>query len=151
MHNTRSSLAPSHAMLPGLDAIIEERILKAQAEGAFDHLPGAGKPLELDDDLLVPYEARIANRILKNAGVVPPEIDQVRELQGLVQAACEGDEHDPAARAAARKLRLLAVRLEHAGFRVTASSALAQYRQALMSRFEGRERSDPNLDLRHEP
>lgn len=54
-----------------LEAVAEERIQEAIRRGDFDNLPGTGKPLELDDDLLVPPELRVANRVLKNAGLVP--------------------------------------------------------------------------------
>ncbi len=56
-----------------LDALVEQRIAAAAARGEFDDLPGAGAPLSLDDDALVPEEVRVANRILKNAGFVPPQ------------------------------------------------------------------------------
>lgn len=46
-------------------------------------MPGAGAPMELDDDLLVPEEVRVANRILKNAGFVPPAVEQLRALRNL--------------------------------------------------------------------
>lgn len=39
--------------------------------------------MELDDDLLVPEEVRMANRILKNAGFVPPAVEQLRALRNL--------------------------------------------------------------------
>lgn len=48
------------------DEIIEERIRGAVLRGDFEDLPGEGKPLELDDDMLVPVELRVANRVLKN-------------------------------------------------------------------------------------
>ena len=54
----------------GWDAIIEGKIAEAQTAGAFDDLPGAGKPLDLDDDRLVPEDVRAAYRILRNAGYV---------------------------------------------------------------------------------
>ena len=62
------------------DSIAEERIAEAIRRGDFDNLPGAGKPLEFDDDLLVPIEIRVANRILKNAGFVPPEVTERTEI-----------------------------------------------------------------------
>lgn len=65
------------------DAIIEERIAAAYRRGEFDDLPGAGRPQALDDDLLVPEERRAAYRVLKNAGFVPPEILQLRELREI--------------------------------------------------------------------
>ena len=61
-----------------LDFIAEQRIAEAIANGDFDDLPGSGKPLELDDDSLVPEELRLAYRILKNAGFVPQEIESLK-------------------------------------------------------------------------
>ncbi|WP_341315465.1 DnaJ family domain-containing protein [Paraburkholderia sp. IMGN_8] len=66
-----------------LDALVEQRIAAAAARGEFDDLPGAGAPLPLDDDALVPEEVRVANRILKNAGFVPPAVEQLRALRDL--------------------------------------------------------------------
>ncbi|HWX11173.1 MAG TPA: DUF1992 domain-containing protein [Trinickia sp.] len=65
-----------------LDALVEQRIAAAAARGEFDDLPGANAPQNMDDDLL-PEEVRVANRILKNAGFVPPAIEQLRSLRHL--------------------------------------------------------------------
>ncbi|MEP7206023.1 MAG: DnaJ family domain-containing protein [Casimicrobiaceae bacterium] len=54
-------------------------------DGAFDALPGRGKPLALEDDRLVPEEARVGYRILENAGVVPPELALHREIADLAR------------------------------------------------------------------
>ncbi|MBO4301139.1 MAG: DUF1992 domain-containing protein [Desulfovibrio sp.] len=64
--------------------IAEKRIEEAQAQGAFDNLPGRGKPLELEDDSHVPEELRMAWKILRNAGCLPPELEERRELNRLV-------------------------------------------------------------------
>jgi len=69
--------------LLNFDAVAEERIQEAIRRGDFDGLPGAGKPLVLDDDPLVPAEVRAANRILKNAGLVPVEVLERREIAEL--------------------------------------------------------------------
>lgn len=66
-----------------LDALVEQRIAAAAARGEFDDLPGAGQPQDLDDDLMVPEEVRVANRILKNAGFVPPAVEHLRALSEL--------------------------------------------------------------------
>jgi len=66
-----------------LDALVEQRIAAAAARGEFDDLPGAGVPLALEDEVLVPEEVRVANRILKNAGFVPPAVEQLRALRDL--------------------------------------------------------------------
>ena len=72
-----------------LDALVEQRITAAATRGEFDHLPGTGQPLVFDDDLLVPEEVRVANRILKNAGFVPPAVEQLRALRELEQGSGE--------------------------------------------------------------
>ena len=68
------------------DTIAERRIRDAMNRGEFDNLPGAGRPLDLNEDPLVPAEVRMAYRVLKNAGIVPPEIEQRREIAGLEAA-----------------------------------------------------------------
>jgi hypothetical protein len=95
-----------------LEFLAERRIAEAVANGELDDLPGAGQPLALDDDALVPEELRLAYRILKNAGYVPEEVrtlGEIRELEALATA----DDIDAAARAkAVRKLALLKTRLD---------------------------------------
>ena len=62
------------------------------SRGDFEDLPGQGKPLNLDDDAMVPEELRTAYRMLKNAGFVPPEVAKLREAAGLraaLAAACD--------------------------------------------------------------
>jgi hypothetical protein len=66
--------------------LAEERIQAALRRGDFDDLPGAGRPLDLDDDRLVPPEVRIACRILKSAGCVPAEVLERREIAELEAA-----------------------------------------------------------------
>lgn len=65
------------------DQVAEKRILEAMAKGEFDDLEGAGKPLDLDDNSMVPPELRMAYRILKNAGYLPPELEARKELQAV--------------------------------------------------------------------
>jgi hypothetical protein len=48
--------------------IVENLIIKAQLDGQFDNLPGAGKPLPPDEFAHYPEDIRMAMRILKNAG-----------------------------------------------------------------------------------
>ncbi len=116
----------------GFDALIEAKIAEAQRDGAFDGLPGAGKPLALDDDRLVPEELRMAYRILKNAGFVPPEVEDRKEaahLRKLVAAAAAGDE---ARRKALARLALLEARLEARGL---GSPRALDYEAKLAARF----------------
>jgi hypothetical protein len=68
-----------------IDRIVEARVQEAIARGEFDDLPGAGQPLNLDDNALVPEELRGAYRLLKNAGYVPEEITLRREISDVEQ------------------------------------------------------------------
>jgi hypothetical protein len=49
--------------------IAELRIRDAMEQGRFDDLPGAGKPLDLEEYFSVPEDMRMAYSILKNADV----------------------------------------------------------------------------------
>lgn len=61
--------------------IAERKIQEAIEEGKFDNLPGKGKPLNLDDDPFTPPHLRLANRILKNAGVLPDWMQLEQEME----------------------------------------------------------------------
>jgi hypothetical protein len=88
-----------------LEFLAERRIAEAVANGELDGLPGAGRPLELDDDALIPEELRLAYRILKNAGYVPEEVRALNEIAELERIAL-GDA------TAMKKLSLLKARIE---------------------------------------
>jgi hypothetical protein len=67
------------------ETIAEKRITEALERGELSGLPGEGRPLELDDDSLIPEDLRLACRILKNAGFVPSEVEQLRSIRELQQ------------------------------------------------------------------
>ena len=76
-----------------LQFIAERRIEEAIAAGEFDGLPCAGKPLHDDIDPLLPPEARMAWRILRNAEVQPAELAREtrhRERRAALKALYEG-------------------------------------------------------------
>ncbi|MCG5073618.1 DnaJ family domain-containing protein [Paraburkholderia tagetis] len=89
-----------------LDALVEQRIAAAAARGEFDDLPGAGAPQVLDDDPFVPEEVRVANRILKNAGFVPPAVEQLRALRDLEDELAKVSDKAEQCRLRARMLAL---------------------------------------------
>lgn len=117
-----------------LDALVERRIEAAVARGEFDDLPGAGRPLALDDDPLVPEELRVACRLLKNAGCVPPELTQVAEVNQLLGAISRADLGEAERGKASRRLRALLIQLELSGRTATAQSVWQQYGEALRAR-----------------
>lgn len=97
-----------------IDQLVEARISDAQARGEFDNLPGAGQPLLLEDDALVPEELRAAYRLLKNAGYLPPTIllrREVAEVEQLLQLA----EDEMQRQSLNRRLRFLLLKLGEAG------------------------------------
>lgn len=102
-----------------LDFLAERRIAEAVSRGELDDLPGAGKPLELDDDALVPGELRPAYRILKNAGYVPQELEQLTEIRRLEDFVMRGEADAEAHSRAVRKLALLKTRVEAAYYEKT--------------------------------
>jgi hypothetical protein len=93
--------------------LAERRIEEAVSRGEFDALPGAGRPLALDDDPLVPEELRLAYRILKNAGYVPPEVQSLNEIAALERLVAAGDTDAQAKAKAVRKLALLKTSVEN--------------------------------------
>ncbi len=96
--------------LDPVTALAEQRIAEAIERGELDNLPGAGRPLVLDDDADVPPELRVAYRLLKNAGMVPPEVELRRELANAEQLLALAS--TPEDRTAAyRRWRLLETRL----------------------------------------
>jgi hypothetical protein len=91
--------------------IAEERIKEAQRAGAFDNLPGKGKPLELEDLSWVPEELRVSYYILKKAHVLPPEVEllkDVRTLEDLLKYVEDEGER----KALARSIQFKMIRLD---------------------------------------
>lgn len=118
--------------MEAFDFIAEQRIREAIQRGEFDHLPGAGKPLVLDDDSLVPEELRMAYRILKNAGFVPPEVEACREIAALEK--CLASAHDEEQLLHARR-RLQALQTRLALSRAGRGLAmLSDYRHRLLEK-----------------
>jgi DnaJ homolog subfamily C member 28 len=56
------------------DELINGRIEEAMKAGAFDNLPGKGKPLRLNENPNEPSDMQMAHKILKNNDLTPPWI-----------------------------------------------------------------------------
>lgn len=98
-----------------LDQWAERHIIEAQSKGEFDGLPGTGEPLILDDDSHVPPELRAGFRLLKNAGCLPPELEQRREAIQLLEILTGIRKDDPSYPEVSRRLSLLELKLRQAG------------------------------------
>ena len=68
------------SVFAALQRLAEERIRDAIQRGEFDNLPGRGKPLNLEDDRHIPEDLRLAYKVLKNAGCLPPELELKKEI-----------------------------------------------------------------------
>ena len=78
-----------------LQTIAEARIREAITRGELDDLPGRGKRLDLEDLSRVPEDLRAAYLLLKNAGVLPEEMQVRKEmvtLEALLDACADAEE-----------------------------------------------------------
>lgn len=115
--------------------VAEEKIREAMEKGLFDNLPGSGKPLKLDDDSRVPDDLRVAYRILKNSGHLPPELELRKEiitLQRLIGSLKDGEE---------KSNRLKELNLKILRFNIMRKTPLNLddpiYKEKLLKRFSG--------------
>jgi hypothetical protein len=74
-----------------LARIAEQKIREAMERGEFDIPAYHGKPLTFDDLAGVPETLRMGYTILKNAGVLPPEMQLKKDILALqdLLRACE--------------------------------------------------------------
>ncbi|AUZ63633.1 TPA: DUF1992 domain-containing protein [Citrobacter amalonaticus] len=98
-----------------LDQWAERHIIDAQRKGEFEDLRGAGQPLVLDDDSHVPDELRAGYRLLKNAGCLPPELEQRKEAIQLLDLLQGLRQDDPQYQEVSRRLSLLELKLRQSG------------------------------------
>ena len=69
--------------------IAENRIREAMAQGQFERLPGAGRPLDLEEYFSTPEDLRMAYSILRSANCVPAEVELLNEISRLERAIAE--------------------------------------------------------------
>lgn len=79
-------------MLDALQLIAERRIAEALREGKFNSDKWKGKPLPMEDNSFVPDDLRMAYKVLKNAGFLPPEIETKKEINKLEELIAKTDD-----------------------------------------------------------
>ena len=114
--------------------IVEERIREAQQAGAFDNLPGKGKPLVLEDLSAVPEDLRMAYHLLKNAHVLPPEAELQKEIHTL-QDLLKYLEDDGERKALAKEIEWKVIRLDLLRRRSFSLQTTRFYGKKLVRRF----------------
>ncbi len=63
--------------------IAEQKILAAIENGELDNLPGQGKPLKVEEFSSIPFELRPGYRVLKNAGILPEEMELKKQIAAM--------------------------------------------------------------------
>lgn len=71
------------------EIIAENKIREAIENGEFDNLSLCGQPLDLEDGQFVPLHLRLSQRILKNAGFLPPVLQLKKEIIQLSERLAE--------------------------------------------------------------
>jgi DnaJ homologue, subfamily C, member 28, conserved domain len=121
--------------VPLFQRIAEQRILEAQRNGAFDNLPGKGKPLELEDLSWVPEELRIGYHVLKNAHVLPPEAELLKDIHTL-EDLLKHVEDEGERRALAKSIQWKMVRLDMLKRRSLDLDSVRAYSRKLVAKFQ---------------
>ena len=120
-----------------LERIAEQRILEAQRNGAFDNLPGKGKPLELEDMSSVPDDLRIGYHVLKNANILPPEAELLKDIHTL-EDLLKHVEDEGERRALAKSIQWKMIRLDMLKRRSLDQHSLRQCGRKLVDKFRPR-------------
>ena len=115
-----------------LDQWAERHITDAQRNGEFDNLPGQGEPLILDDDSAVPEALRSGYRLLKNAGCLPPELEQRKQAVELAELLKGIRREDARYQELSRRLALMELKLQQAG--LSTDFLRGDYADKLMSK-----------------
>jgi hypothetical protein len=122
--------------VPLFQRMAEQRILEAQRKGEFDNLPGKGKPLELEDLSWVPQDLRVGYKVLKNAHVLPPEAELLKDIHTL-EDLLKHVEDEGERKALAKSIQWKIVRLDMLKRRSSAPGSLRQYGRKLVRKFGG--------------
>ena len=117
--------------------LVEDLIKKAQREGQFDNLPGAGKPLPPDEFAHYPEDIRMVMRILKNSGHDAEAQFIKEEMSGLQHQMKKalGKEKTELEQQYNQKLTQMNRILKKKGIQ-TNSSAFKQYQSEMSDRFK---------------
>jgi len=119
--------------VPLFQRLAEQRILEAQRKGEFDDLPGKGKPLELEYLSWVPDELRIGYIVLKNAHVLPPEAELLKDIH-ILEDLLKHVEDEGERKALAKSIQWKVIRLDMLKRRSMSVNAVREYSRKLISK-----------------
>jgi len=128
----KRSSQPTGAV-PLFQRLAEQRILEAQRKGEFDDLPGKGKPLELEDLSWVPDELRIGYMVLKNAHVLPPEAELLKDIH-ILEDLLKHVEDEGERKALAKSIHWKVIRLDLLKRRSMPVNTVREYNTKLITK-----------------
>jgi DnaJ-like protein len=117
-----------------IERLAEQRILEAQRNGEFDDLAGKGKPLQLEDQSSIPEELRMAYHVLKNAKVLPPEAELLKDIR-ILEDLLKHVEDEGERRSLAKSLQWKVIRLEMLKRRSMDLATVRDYGRKIVAKF----------------
>ena len=113
--------------------IAERRISQAIEDGSLSFEQWQDKPLPEDDDYLIPDDLKLAYKMLKNGGFLPPEVEIRKEVNRIEELiAATEDEHVRLKQM--RKLNLLLIKLDSQRNRPSSISEQEEYYRKIVER-----------------
>jgi hypothetical protein len=97
--------------MDSLARIAEQKIVEAMQTRSLTTSKWKNKPLPLENDSNIPDDLKMAYKIMKNSGYLPPEIEERKEVQRLEELiAATEDEHERLQQM--RKLNVLLMKID---------------------------------------
>lgn len=125
---------PPTGAVPLLERLAEQRILEAQRKGDFDNLTGKGKPLKFQDLSSVPEDLRMAYHVLKNAHVLPPEAELLKDIH-ILEDLLKHIEDEGERKSLAKSLQWKVIKLDMLKRRSMDLGTVRKYGRKLVEKF----------------
>jgi DnaJ homolog subfamily C member 28 len=84
---------PPDGLIVSFEQLIESQIQEAIEAGAFENLPGAGKPLQFTDQERLAGDNWLGYKVLQNGGMLPEWLGLAREIERDQEALDRVDAH----------------------------------------------------------
>lgn len=113
--------------------IAEARIKEAERKGEFENLSCMGRPIEYEDDSMIPPDLRMAYKALKNAGYLPPEMQLKKDIHSALDLL-EHMEDEKERYTQMQKVDLLFARIKNMRGRKISIDAEDEYYKSIVAR-----------------
>ena len=126
-----------------LTFLAEQKILQAMEERDLSDNSFKYKPLPLEDDSFVPAELKIAYKILKNGGFLPPEVEERKEIKRIEDLIISTeDEHERLRQM--KKLELLMMKIDAKRSFTTSINSQHEYYRNVVERITVKSKTSPD-------